>query len=255
MQPEMGDLYFYLLIGILVFFGFTVRVVTGFGSALMVVPLVSLLMEPKDAVVFSILLECAIGAVFLLKERLNFAVIPIFAGGIIGILAGIILFGFVTQRLVGFIIGLSVLIFSVIFLMNITFRTKREGALFSTLGFLSGSMGVLTGINGPQIVLGLVNQGYDAPFIRSCMISYLIVIDFVTLASFSIAGYLTTNVLILLLWSVPFLICSYAVGTALLKFIDPERLKRLMLLITLFAGILAIWKFVPLGVFLIHPVA
>ncbi|MEA2075837.1 MAG: hypothetical protein U9O85_08960 [Euryarchaeota archaeon] len=56
---------------------------------------------------------------------------------------------------------------------------ENAALLFTTLGFLSGSMGVLTGINGPQIVLGLANQGYDGTFIRRCMITYLIVIDFV----------------------------------------------------------------------------
>jgi len=241
----MVDLSWYLLIGLLVFCGFTVRVVTGFGSALIIAPLLTLLMEPKDAVVFMILLECAIGVVFLAREQLNFSIKPIFIGGGAGILAGILLFRLVTQRLVGFTIGLAVLIVSLIFLMNVTFRTDREGTLFTLLGFISGSMGVLIGINGPQIVLGLVNQGYDSSFIRSCMITYLIVIDYMTLASFTLAGYLTMNVLKLLTWAVPFIICSYGAGTVLLNFIDPERLKRIMLISTLLAGVLAIWKFVP----------
>ena len=239
----MVDLSWYLLIGLLVFFGFTVRVVTGFGSALIVAPLLSLLMEPKDVVVFSILLECAIGVVFLAREPLTFTIKPIFIGGGAGVLAGIVLFRLVTQRLLGFTIGLAVLILSLIFLMNVTFRTEREGTLFAMLGFLSGSMGVLTGINGPQIVLGLVNQGYNSSFIRSCMITYLIVIDYLTLASFTLAGYLTMNVLKLLAWSLPFIICSYGAGTVLLNFVDPERLKRIMLISTLLAGVLAIWKF------------
>jgi len=239
----MVDLSWYLLIGLLVFFGFTVRVVTGFGSALIVAPLLSLLMEPKDVVVFIILLECAIGVVFLAREPLTFTIKPIFIGGGAGVLAGIVLFRLVTQRLLGFTIGLAVLILSLIFLMNVTFRTEREGTLFAMLGFLSGSMGVLTGINGPQIVLGLVNQGYNSSFIRSCMITYLIVIDYLTLASFTLAGYLTMNVLKLLAWSLPFIICSYGAGTVLLNFVDPERLKRIMLISTLLAGVLAIWKF------------
>jgi hypothetical protein len=39
----------------------------------------------------------------------------------------------------------------------------------------------------------LVNQGYDGKFIRRCMITYLIVIDFIALAFFSLSGYLTAN--------------------------------------------------------------
>ncbi len=79
---------------------------------------------------------------------------------------------------------------------NINFRTKKEGLLFTVLGLIGGSMGVLTGINGPPIVFGLVNQQYDATFIRRCLITYLIVIDIVTLASFSISGYVTVDLLL-----------------------------------------------------------
>jgi uncharacterized membrane protein YfcA len=114
-----------------------------------------------------------------------------------------------------------------------------------TLGFLSGAMGVLTGINRPQIVLGLVNQGYDGDFIRRCMITYLMVIDFITLASFSVAGYVTLNILKLLVYSIPFLLLAFGAGTCVLKFVEPEKLRRMMLFVTLFAGILAIWEFVP----------
>ncbi len=243
----MLDFYFYLLIGLLVFFGFTVRVITGFGSTMLIAPLLALFLEPKQVVVFVILLESTMGIVFIFKEKLNFDVKPIFLGGISGIITGIFLFGFLSQRLVGLIIGVSVLTFSILFLLNITFRTEKEKSLFTTLGFLSGSMGVLTGINGPQIVLGLVNQGYDGEFIRRCMITYLIVIDFVTLASFSISGYVTANSLKLLICSVPFLLLSYVVGAHALKFIDSEKLKRFILITTLFAGALAIWKFLPWG--------
>jgi uncharacterized membrane protein YfcA len=241
----MWDLYVYIVLGLLVFFGFTVRVITGFGSAMLLAPLISLFLEPKHAVVYIILLECAMAVVFILKEQLNFEVKQIFVGGISGIVAGIVLFGLLAQRIVGFIIGVSVLAFSILFLLNIHFRTQREGLLFTTLGFLSGSMVVLTGINGPQIVLGLVNQGYDSTFIRGCMITYLIVINFITLASFSIAGYVTANLVMLLIYSIPFLLLSYLAGTHLLKFINPEKLKRTMLLITLFAGTLAMWNFLP----------
>jgi hypothetical protein len=96
----MWDLQFYFLIGLLVFAGFTVRAVTGFGSTMLIAPILALLfLEPKQVVVFVILLESAIGVIFIIKERLNFEVKPIFIGGIAGILAGILLFGWLSQML------------------------------------------------------------------------------------------------------------------------------------------------------------
>ena len=158
---------------------------------------------------------------------------------------GIILFGLLPTQILGLIIGVSVLTLSVIFLLNLNFRTKKEGLLFTALGLISGSMGVLTGINGPPIVFGLVNQQYDATFIRRCLITYLIVIDIVTLASFSISGYVTVDLLLLLVYSIPFLLIAYVVGKYILTFTHSEKLKRIILFTTLFAGVIAILNFLP----------
>jgi hypothetical protein len=49
------DFYFYVLIGLLVFFGFTVRVVTGFGVALILAPLIYLFLGLKHAVILIVL--------------------------------------------------------------------------------------------------------------------------------------------------------------------------------------------------------
>jgi hypothetical protein len=38
---------------------------------------------------------------------------------------------------------------------------------------------------------------------------------------------------------------QYVAGTYIFRFTDPEKLKRIILVTTLFAGLLAIWKFVP----------
>ena len=236
---------FYLLIGLLILFAFTVRVITGFGSAMILTPVISLFWVPKHAVIFIILLESAMAVIFIVKERLNFELQQIFLGGIGGIIAGIFLFGYLSQRIVGLIRGVSVLVFSILFLLDVTVRTKNEGALFTSLGFLSGSMGVLTGINGPQIVLGLVNQGYDSTVIRQCMISYLVVIDFITLASFTLAGYVTVDLVLLLIYTIPFLLIAFMLGRYILTFTRPEGLKKVMLVTTLFAGALAIWNFLP----------
>jgi hypothetical protein len=168
-----------------------------FSFAMFLAPLIALFLEPKHTVVFIILQECAMGVVFIVKEKLNFEVKHIFVGSFSGIIAGIFLFGLLSQRIVGFVIGVSVLTFSILFLLNINFK--------------------------------------------------IIVIDFVTLGSFSASGYVTANLLILLVCSVPFLILSYIAGTYILKFVNPEKLKRIILVTTLFAGILAIWKFVPWG--------
>ena len=40
-------------------------------------------------------------------------------------------------------------------------------------------------------------------------------------------------------------IIAYVVGKYILTFTHPEKLKRIMLFTTLFAGVIAIWNFLP----------
>ncbi len=133
------------------------RVITCFGSAMILTPILSLFLGPKHAVIITILMESAMAVVFIVKEKLNFEIRHIFVGGIAGI----------------------------------------------------------------------------------------IVIDIITLASFSISGYVTVDLLLLLISFIPFLLIAYVVGKYVLTFTHPEKLKRIILFTTLFAGVIAIWNFLP----------
>ncbi len=137
---------------------FTVRVVTGFGSAILLSPIFSNLMPPKEAVVLIILLESFVNVIFLLREKMNFSLIEIYLGAFFGIAVGIFFFGLLPQHIVGLAIGIGMGIMAAVMLLGIDFRVTRTKPLFLGMGFLSGAMGVITGVNGPQIVITLANQ-------------------------------------------------------------------------------------------------
>ena len=233
-----------IFVAFAVFVVFTLRTITGFGSAMLLSPILSAIIPPKEAVVLIILLENEVNFVYLMRERLNFSLKEVFAGAIIGILCGILLFKKISQEELRMLIGIFVTAFAILILFGFRFEVPKrfERAFFFALGNFSGAMGVLTSINGPQIVLGLANQGYDSKFIRIFIISYLIVIDFITLMLFMFAGELCLSILKFGFLCIPSLLFAYTCGKIVEKRMSKEFLRFLMLVLSLFAGILAVLR-------------
>lgn len=232
-----------LVLGLLTFVAFVIRVVTGFGSAIFLSPVFSNIFQPKEAVVLIILLESFINIIFVLRERLKIALREVYLGAFSGIAGGIVFFDILSQEIVGLIIGSGMAILATLVLIGVRIRVKRDKGFFITLGFLSGAMGVLTGVNGPQIVLGLTNQGYSATFIRSFMITYFVIIDTATLAAFFAFGYIQTSTLKKFAILAPFVAASYITGRRIVGNIEAETLQKLMLAIVLILSILLIARY------------
>ena len=231
-----------IFVAFAVFVAFTLRTITGFGSAMLLSPILSAIIPPKEAVIFIILLENEVNVVYLIREKLNFSLKEVFIGGIIGVFCGIFIFKKISQEELRMLIGIFVAAFALLLLcgFRIEVPKKFERLFFLALGSFSGAMGVLTSINGPQIVLGLANQGYDSKFIRIFIISYLVVIDFITLMLFCFSGKLHWSIIKLGLFCIPVVLFAYICGKIVEKRTSKASLRKLMLTLSLLAGILAV---------------
>jgi len=231
-----------IFVAFAVFVAFTLRTITGFGSAMLLSPILSAIIPPKDAVIFIILLENEVNVVYLIREKLNFSLKEVFIGGIIGVFCGIFIFKRISQEELRMLIGIFVAAFALLLLFGFRIEVpkKFERFFFFALGSFSGAMGVLTSINGPQIVLGLANQGYDSKFIRIFIISYLIVIDFITLMLFCFSGKLHWSIIKLGFFCIPAVLFAYICGKIVEKRTSKASLRKLMLTLSLLAGILAV---------------
>ncbi len=232
-----------VLMFLLTLTAFTIRVVTGFGSAIFLAPIFSYLLSPKEAVVLIILLESLVNLMFVLRENLTFSLKEVYAGALAGIPVGILFFGRASQEVIGVLIGISMALLAVVLLSGVNLKVRSTKSMFLGLGFLSGAMGVLTGVNGPQIILGLTSQGYEALFIRSFMITYLIIIDTITLLAFIASGHVTLTILTNFALLAPSVVLAYHLGKRILGKLDAEALKRIMLTLVLVLSLIVTFRY------------
>jgi len=102
-------------------------------------------------------------------------------------------------------------------------------------------------VNGPQIVLALTNQGYDAGFVRIFIITYLIVIDSIILLAFVALGYLGPDTLILFLILTPFVATSYIIGKRIVWGMGSERLRKAILSVVFISSVSLVFRFLSNG--------
>ncbi len=135
-----------------------VKSATGFGPALIMIPIFSILFNPKQAIVLSTLFDSIAGLILLatVYRKVNWRfIIPVMLFLNLGIYLGARLMIVIPSKILFLIIGFVVLVFAVFifFKKDVSDVTNQykvgTGALIASV---SGFWGGLTGMSGPLIV-------------------------------------------------------------------------------------------------------
>src|SRR5512136_479187 len=120
-----------LIAFLVIFLAMFIRTLSGFGSALLSIPLLSLLHGAKYAIPFIMVYECLIDLMILAKggigtkEEVNRA-LPSLIAGLIGIPLGTQVLIFSSERFLRIVMGVALIVFSLISLRSVNLRIKRE---------------------------------------------------------------------------------------------------------------------------------
>lgn len=220
---------------------YTIKGFSGFGPALIVLPVVSALYSPRTALGTSTLIDLVVGAVLVVmwrslpQERRLLArlCVSIAAGTAIGA----VLAGELPTRLLLVIIGVSVVALAI--------RLARTGAtaLPSTratrslwlAGFLAGVSGGLIGISGPFVVAS--TAGRDKSAMRRMLVAVFLIEGIVKVVVYSMNGIIDGDTVRLSLYATPAIIAGLATGAALHNRVDQRTFLRVLAAVLVVAGI------------------
>ena len=120
-----------LIAFLVIFLAMFIRILSGFGSALLSVPLLSLLYGAKYAIPFIMVFECLIDLLILAnggmgtKEEVDRA-LPLLVAGLIGIPLGTQVLIVSSEELLRIVMGVALIVFSLVSLLSVDLRIKRE---------------------------------------------------------------------------------------------------------------------------------
>jgi uncharacterized protein len=234
----------YIFYGILVsFFAGLVTGITAFGFALVAVPLLILIFDPKVAVPIVTINSTMTGMVLFLELRKMMQpkkIILLLVGGIIGLPFGVYLLAVLDKNNLKIGVGTLITVFAILLALGIKKGIKSEKYASVLVGLVSGLLKGSTSLSGPPVVLFFINQDKEREVFRANLTGYFIMMGMLAIAALAIGKLVSGNVLHYSAWMVAPTILGTRLGSKICPHVNPILFRNLSLAVVIIAGILSI---------------
>lgn len=201
------------------------QAVTGFGSALVAVPLLTLVTEPVTAVVAATAVSLALTSGAAWRERAHVDVASartLTVAGVVGMPVGLVALALLDESLLAAVIAGAMLVMVV--LVSLGLRVGPRAA--PAAGVVSGALLTSTGMNGPPLVMTLV--GLEPRRYRATLQAVFAGQDVVAVAAFVVLGHLDREAALLTVAGIAGLPLGWRLGDAVFHRIPAHRLRHLV---------------------------
>ena len=218
------------------------QAVSGFGFALLAVPVMSLVVAPQDAVIVATLLGAAsaVGQSFIdahATEKVMARRLVISA--IVGMPFGLLVFTIASEQAMRFILGMVVIVATILIAREFRLRGGR-GVEFA-LGFVSGALSTSLSTNGPPLVFLLQSRGLEPEAFRSTINTVFAFSGIASIAVFLVTGNITGEIALAAMWSLPVMGLAVVIGYRIRPLFPPHRFKWLVIALLLLSGVSSLY--------------
>lgn len=208
----------------------TAQAVTGFGFALVAVPLLALVTDPVTAVVATTAVSLAFTGVVGFRERAHVdrpTAIRFIAAGLIGMPLGLVALSRLDERYSTILIALGVLLCAGLLWSGVALPTGRW--LQWGTGVLSGALLTSTGMNGPPVVLMMQAVSPAPRRFRATLQVIFFGQDAAAVAAFAVLGYLDPAVAAAVVAGAFGVPAGWWLGDRLFALLPPAQFRFLVL--------------------------
>jgi uncharacterized membrane protein YfcA len=164
---------------------------TGFGSALVMVPVLSMFLSPREVVPITLVLGTIMNLVIMVQARRSVdrrMLLPLFVPALVGIPIGTLVLLVLPAPFLRILIGGVIISFSLALLAGFSMEIRNERVASVPIGFASGVLNGSITMSGPPLILFFQNQGMDRARFRANLVTFFFVTNVVTMASFAIVA-------------------------------------------------------------------
>jgi len=235
----------YLLIYSILFLACFLHGVTGFGSALVAIPLIAMVLEVKKTIPLVVLVAGTMNFVLLVQlwrhvrwDRIR----PLLIGAIPGILLGVLFLKRVDETSIRLVLGAVLLVYAV---YGLLLRVSPRGIpqIWAYLfGFLAGGLGGAFGIIGPPVVAYVSLQPWNKDEVKAMLQGFFFLAGGLVIGLYVYMGIATREVLSLYVLALPVLGLGWWLGSALYGKIQEGIYRKAVLLLLGCMGFTMIWQ-------------
>jgi uncharacterized protein len=221
-----------------------VRGTTGFGGAMFMSPVLSILLGPVPAVVIALLLETA-GALVMFPDALPkanwrtllFLILP----AVVTVPLGGYILLTVDPVIARKMIAVVVIVFSSMLLFGLRYSGTPRVATSIALGSLVGALLGATSVGAPPVILYLLSGPDPAAVTRANLTIFVTAISVIGLVMLAVAGAISTSLAIsAAALTIPFLLAIW-IGGKLFDRLSETGIRRLALALMLAIGVVSLF--------------
>lgn len=220
-----------------------VRGLTGFGFAIVAMPLLALVYPPALAVPIATLLQIPSGLPTVLRDwdDTNFRAAGIaWIGGMPALIPGVFLLGVLPADVMRLIVGGAVIFSTVALAMGRKLYRDPKPYELVGAGALSGLMQGAVAMAGPPIILLILASSWSAARCRATLSFTFLLLGTASLVFGTLHGIVNKESLVIAIVTVPGLLLGQAIGAYLFVRIDGQRYRSVSTICVAVAGLLVV---------------
>lgn len=218
------------------------QAISGFGFALIAVPLLSLFIDPQVAVVLATVVGAFSSTFQAIADRrhANRKLVQRLAiSAYIGMPFGLLVFIVVSESVLRFIVGIVVLVAAIALMRGFSIaQTNRK--LDWIMGWASGVLATSTSTNGPPLVFLLQAKKLSPESFRASINIVFSLTSFGAIILFAVSGNITSDDFAGIAISVPLLLLGLAIGFKVRRRINAEQFRILVFVLLIVSALSAL---------------
>jgi hypothetical protein len=229
---------------VIVFLAALLQTTSGFGFALMAMPLISLVVGVKTAAPLVAMLGFTLYAVNLVRYRQGLVlkeVARLAVAVAVGVPVGIWLLSALDERIVEVVLGVVLIAYAVYMLLKPqTTPSLRSNLWAYPVGFISGCLGGAFNTPGPPVIIYGDLKRWPRNQFRSTLQALFLFSSGLVIVSHGLAGHVTRPILLDYALSFPCLLLGVFAGSRIDRRLNNERFRVLVIVMILATGVLLV---------------
>ncbi|MCS6960484.1 MAG: sulfite exporter TauE/SafE family protein [Pseudanabaenaceae cyanobacterium SKYGB_i_bin29] len=239
----------FVLLEVIAFVASLVQALVGFGSSLIAVPSLLLLLDNAKIVAPLVTLSGLVinsRLVFSLRQYFRAQyLLPLVLGAILGIPFGVLILDYTPLDVLKFGLAVLIISYSVYSYWQPEVHLHLSNWWGMAVGFVAGCLGAALSSNGPPLVIWASLQDWNKDEFRSNLPAYFGITGAISLLAYQVSGLLTFPVWQYFFYTIPASVAGTFIGEYWGAKIQPDRFKQIirLLLICLAVGMLVSDRF------------
>lgn len=230
-----------LLVVVALFLSAVIRQISGFGFALLSMPLISFIAGIRVATPLVAMTGATVGLVMITscwQQADRKALLRLLVAGLIGVPLGILVLSHLPDEWMKRGLGALLLIYCLYSLVMPALPLVQDGPITWFVGLLSGLLTGAFNTGGPPVVIYGTLRRWSPEEFRSTLQLYFLVISLFAMIGHAVAGLWTMKILWLYLASLPALLLGLYLGDKVNLMIPKQQFNRIIYTLLLVTGLL-----------------